>query len=88
VKSFDRLYQKQGAIGLKKTEVDGVWDVDLSREIDAEKAKDISNEIAREFMPMEHYYELKRFSYFDPDYTWDLFSEDVKNTHLQERPFG
>ena len=88
LKYFDSLYQKQGAKGLRLTNVEGVWDVDLSSEIDAKTAKIISNEFAREFMPMKHYFELKKFSYFIPNYGWNMFSEDASKIQPHERPFG
>lgn len=85
---FERIYQAQGALGLRETDVEGVWDVDLSAELDSESAKEVARDLAKEFMPMRNYFELKRFSYLDPNYDWEVFSRDVARLEEKDRAFG
>lgn len=85
---FELLYRSQGAVGLSPTNIKGVWDVNLSREIDSYRAKEIANEIAREFMPSRNYFDLKNFSYLDPRYDWKKFQKDIRNLEWNQRSFG
>ena len=88
VDHFEQLYRAQGAIGLRRTDVEGVWDVDLSSELDSKSAKELSRDMAKEFMPMKNYFELKRFSYLDPSYDWETFSRDAARLDERDRVFG
>lgn len=88
VQYFDEKYRTQGACGVRRTDVEGVWDVDLSSELDCQSAKELSLEMAREFMPMKNYFELKQFSYLDPSYDWETFSRDARRLDEKERAFG
>ena len=88
VEHFKRIYQAQGALGLRETDVEGVWDVDLSAELDSESAKVVARDLAKEFMPMRNYFELKRFSYLDPNYDWEVFSRDAARLEEKDRAFG
>lgn len=85
---YESLYRAQGATGLRRTELDGIWDVDLSDEIDSMTAKKISLDIAREFMPSRNYFDLKRFSYLDPRYGWEDFRRDASHLDKSVRAFG
>ncbi len=76
-KYFEGLYRKQGATGLVKTKTVGVWDVNLSKEINSEEAKLIATSVAQRFMSMSNYFYLKKFSYFREGYGWQQFVEDV-----------
>lgn len=85
---FEALYCSQGAIGLRRTSWDGVWDVDLSSEIDAVDAKNIALGMARDFMPARNYFNLKQFSYLDPRYDWASFQEDWGRIDTTKHAFG
>lgn len=87
-KFFDALYRSQGARGLRRTGWDGVWDVDLSPELDSVNAKDIALEMARDFMPAKNYFNLKRFSYLDPRYDWAAFQQDLVSLDIKRLAFG
>lgn len=87
-KYFDSMYQAQGAHGIRPTETDGVWDVELSKEIDAVAAKEITLEIAQSFMSAKNYFELKQFSYLDQNYSWNEFLTDFSALEAKNLPFG
>ncbi|GAA6136508.1 hypothetical protein NBRC116583_02550 [Arenicella sp. 4NH20-0111] len=88
IKYFDNLYRSQGSTGIHKTNIEGVWDVGLSPELGAIESKLEARNIAREFMSKENYYYLKKFSYLDPAYSWETFSNDVRHIKHEDRPFG
>ena len=85
---FDEMYRNQGALGLVPTDVEGVWEVELSSDVSAWEGKELARELAREFMTMRRYFDLKTFSYLDPKYTWDMFVEDVDKLPRKERSFS
>ncbi|WP_299934575.1 radical SAM protein [uncultured Pelagimonas sp.] len=85
---FSELYSNQGALGIQPTDTEGVWSVEISEEIDAQRSKEIALEIAQTFMPAENYFALKSFSYLDPRYGRDDFLHDASTLKCEERPFG
>lgn len=58
----------------------GVSHLDLSPQMDHERALAISREISQRYMSAERYYLLKSFSYFARDYHYHNFLEDMANT--------
>lgn len=85
---YRRLYCAAGATGLEPTDIGGVWEVGLSHEVPIDTARRLSIELAQEFMPREHYFQLKAQSYLDPSYTWDQFCLDSDSIPAADRPFG
>lgn len=55
----------------------GVQHINLSNEIDHQKAIDISKKISNEFMTENDYFFLKSFSYFSRDYRFEDFKIDL-----------
>lgn len=84
---FGNEYKKMGATGIKESSTEGVWEVDLSVEIDRVMAKKLSLEISREFMSAENYFELKSFSYLPSSYSKEIFLNDIKDVNTSELPF-
>ncbi|AEG00369.1 B12-binding domain-containing radical SAM protein [Methylomonas methanica] len=60
------------------TDVIGVTNISPSSTIDYEASIEISKNICREFMDSRDYYDLKSFSYFSRDYTYQEFQRDIE----------
>lgn len=60
----------------------GVNHLDLSPQMNHERALAVSREISQRYMSAERYYRLKSFSYFARDYRYQSFLEDVANTNV------
>ncbi|MCG3844246.1 radical SAM protein [Photobacterium damselae] len=56
----------------------GITNFNLSKNISANKARELSKEISQDFMSAKDYYDLKSFSYFPRYYTYDDFISDIK----------
>lgn len=65
----------------------GITRIHPSAEIDATVAEEISLSISRMIMDHKRYYELKSFSYYPRNYTYEGFVEDVRNTNPESLPF-
>lgn len=72
----------------KKSDVIGVTNINLSKDIDFKKSMQLSKEIAQEFMKARDFYDLKSFSYFSRDYRYTDFLEDLKKTSKEDVSFS
>jgi len=61
--------------------------LNLSNDIDYNTAIEICNDIQREFMNANDYFELKAFTYFPRGYSYQDFIDDVENDTGQDLPF-
>lgn len=57
----------------------GVTNLDLSAEVDYEASIELSNEIGQSFTTARNYFDLKSFSYFSREYSYDEFLIDCKS---------
>lgn len=81
-------YSKYPGCSLVPTQTPGVWDVNLSREISSQSAKEICRNISQDFMSSSEYFFLKSFGYFRPDYTEVEFQADLQEVNARQRPCG
>lgn len=72
-----------GATTNEKDSITGITNINLSTQIDRNKALELSKEISRDFMTDKDYFYLKSFSYFPRNYTFDDFSSDIKKEKKQ-----
>ena len=70
-------YNSLGASLVSPERSFGIHHVNLSQSIPHTKSVALSLEISREFMTAESYFQLKSFSYFDPNYTIMKFHSDI-----------
>lgn len=71
----------------KENDIEGVTNINLSDEISSSEADYICQKISRMFMSAKDYYDLKSFSYFERDYTFDNFKSDVINSDANQLGF-
>ena len=67
-----------GATPCEKNSIIGVQQINLSSSIDHEAARYLSHQISREFMTAENFFNLKKFSYFPRNYSFNDFLADLK----------
>lgn len=65
----------------------GYINLDLSPEIDHLEAHRISTQIPKYIANQKDFYEIKAISYFERDYTYSSFLEDLKKCDIAELPF-
>jgi len=82
IKELERL----GAAAVE-TDVIGVTNVSPSSTIDYDASIEISKNICREFMDSRDYYDLKSFSYFSRDYTYQEFQRDLDGLAQEDVSF-
>lgn len=75
-KYLESLFQLGAS--LAKEPMIGVSLLNLSKDIDYEGSIEVANRISRKFMSSKDYFDLKSFSYFSRDYTFESFILDVK----------
>ena len=75
---FIKSLLSQGASVNEDSSFKGVTSFNLSPSIDHQTSLRISKEISRHFMTAKDYFELKSFSYFARDYTYDDFLQNIK----------
>lgn len=63
---------------LAENPMTGVSLLNLSKEIDYDESIAIANNLSRKFMSSKDYFDLKSFSYFSRDYTYEDFILDLK----------
>lgn len=73
---FKKL-NEHGATKEIKNSFTGVQQINLSKEIDHESARQISMEISRKFMNANNFFFLKKFSYFPRNYEKSDFLNDI-----------
>ena len=66
----------------------GYVDLNLSDSIDWETAKDLSIEIPKLLANQKDFYDIKAISYFEPDYTYVEFINDLKSCDHSQLPFS
>jgi radical SAM superfamily enzyme YgiQ (UPF0313 family) len=66
---------------------DGYAHLHLSKEIDYDRAKALSIQIAQEYMTDRNYYDLKAFSYLPRDYLYGDFVADLDGLRTDALPF-
>lgn len=76
--NFIRTLESCGASVCDASSFTGVTNFNLSNSIDSRKVQSISKELSREFMTAKDYFDLKSFSYFSRDYTYETFLQDVR----------
>jgi hypothetical protein len=69
------------------TERDGYANLHLSKEIDYDRAKVLSTQIAQEYMTDRNYYNLKAFSYLPRNYAYEEFLVDLVGVRRESLPF-
>ncbi|MAN81159.1 MAG: radical SAM protein [Rhodospirillaceae bacterium] len=65
----------------------GITELHLSNEIDAKSAEEISLSLSRMMMDQRDYYDLKSFSYYPRDYTYENFIRDAQKSNPASLPF-
>lgn len=81
--------EKYGASSLNgKIEDNCITNLNLSSEINYEKAKQLSIEIGKNFMSKDDYFDLKSFSYYPRDYTYNDFINHISNIEEEYLPFS
>lgn len=81
--------QKLGAsipIG-EDIEKTGYVDLNLSRDIDKTTAKQISTKIPKLVANQKDFYDIKAISYFEPNYSYTDFINDIKKCNIADLPF-
>lgn len=68
-----------GASIYGKNALEGVTRFNLSSSINHDASLSISKELSRSFMTAKEYFDLKSFSYFSRDYTYDEFLQDIRS---------
>ncbi|MGL5335122.1 MAG: B12-binding domain-containing radical SAM protein, partial [Enterovibrio sp.] len=68
-----------GASVYEENVLEGVARFNLSPSIDHKTSLSISKELSRSFMTAKDYFDLKSFSYFSRNYTYDDFLRDIKS---------
>lgn len=69
-----------GASASSRSNITGVQELNLSKEIDAEASQELAKITSRSFMSAKQYFTLKSFSYLPRSYTYLNFVEDVKSS--------
>ncbi|XPV70195.1 MAG: B12-binding domain-containing radical SAM protein [Halarcobacter sp.] len=86
---FLKEIEKYGASSLNgKIEDNCITNLNLSSEINYEKAKQLSIEIGKNFMSKDDYFDLKSFSYYPRDYTYNDFINHISNIEEEYLPFS
>ncbi|UTJ05713.1 B12-binding domain-containing radical SAM protein [Arcobacter roscoffensis] len=87
--NFLREIEQYGASSLNGTiESNGITKLNLSEQINFDKSKQLSINIAKKFMSFNDYFELKSFSYFPRNYTYDNFIEHIYKIEERHLPFS
>ena len=85
---FSKEIEKFGASTLNdKIETSGITNLNLSTEINFEKAKQLSINIGKKFMSHKDYFDLKSFSYYPRNYTYDDFMKYILKIEDKNLPF-
>lgn len=71
----------------EKIEDDCITNLNLSKEINHEKAKQLSIQIGKKFMSKQDYFDLKSFSYYPRDYTYTDFMNHISKIEEEHLPF-
>jgi len=66
----------------------GITELNLSKEITNQKAKDIAIQISKRYMSSRDYYDLKSFNYFPRDYTYSDFNSSIRLVNKNKLPFN
>ena len=66
---------------------EGYANLHLSRQIDHDRTRAVTSEIARDHMTDRDYYDLKAFSYLPRGYTYREFRKDLASTGQEDLPF-
>lgn len=66
----------------------GFVDLNLSDSIDRDTAKKLSIEIPKLIANQRDFYDIKAISYFEPDYTYSHFIQDIKTCNSSDLPFS
>jgi hypothetical protein len=82
---IESIMSEYGQLGASPTkpkggDPEGVTRLNLSPEICADAADELSLQISEKFMSAKNYFDLKSFSYFSRDYKYTDFIDDVKNS--------
>ena len=76
--AFIKSLLSEGASINEESSFNGVTSFNLSSTIDHQASLRISKELSRSFMTAKDYFDLKSFSYFSRNYTYDEFLQDIK----------
>jgi len=86
---FLKEIEKYGASSLNgKIEDNCITNLNLSSEINYEKAKQLSIQIGKRFMSKDDYFDLKSFSYYPRDYTYNDFMNHISKIEEEYLPFS
>lgn len=86
---FLKEIEKYGASSLNgKIEDDCITNLNLSKEINYKKAKELSIQIGKRFMSKEDYFDLKSFSYYPKNYTYTDFMNHILKIEEEYLPFS
>ena len=86
---FLKEIEEFGATAINgKIEDNCITNLNLSEEINYEKAKQLSILIGKEFMYKEDYFDLKSFSYYPRDYTYNDFINHISKIEEEYLPFS
>ena len=66
----------------------GYVDLNLSDSIDRDTARKLSVEIPKLIANQRDFYDIKAISYFEPDYTYSDFIQDLKLCNFSDLPFS
>lgn len=87
--NFLNEIEKYGASSLNgKIEDSGITNLNLSSEINYEKAKELSIQIGKRFMTKDDYFDLKSFSYYPRSYTYNDFINHISKIEEKYLPFS
>lgn len=87
--NFLKEIEKLGASTLNgKIEDSGITNLNLSNEINFEKAKQLSIKISKKFMSHQDYFDLKSFSYYPKNYTYNDFIKHLLKIEEEYLPFS
>ena len=65
----------------------GYINLNLSKSIDRDIARQLSIQIPKLIANQRDFYDIKAISYFEPDYTYSEFINDIKQCDITELPF-
>ena len=70
-----------------KIEETGITEINFSAEFSSEHAKKEALSISRRYMSQKDYFDLKSFSYFPRQYSYEYFKQDYRDISPDELPF-
>lgn len=84
---LDEIISKGASAINSKIESNGITEINFSKDLTNTEAKVEALKISRRYMSQRDYFDLKSFSYFPRDYTYNDFVQRYKNIDEEQLPF-